>query len=133
MPSLLEAILLVLAPFAPPFSRCVWFHAEVLLLGAILLPRVRPMTAAVQVMGLLVEGRLTNDHRVLHRATWSARQGTCGSQTAGSPTASALMPCEPHIHVCRIDTRRCPAAGSRGEMSSRRDGTGAHKVQGHPR
>jgi hypothetical protein len=39
MPSLLDAILLVLASFAPLFSQRVWFHAQVLLLGAILPPR----------------------------------------------------------------------------------------------
>jgi hypothetical protein len=131
--SYLEAILLVLAPFALLFSQRVWFHAQVLLLGAILPPRVRPVTAAVQVMGLSVEGCLTNAPRVLHRATWSARQGTCRSRTACSPIASALMLYEARIHVRRLDTRRCPAAGSGGETTPRRDGTGAHLVKGHPR
>jgi hypothetical protein len=69
MPCLLKAILLVLAPFAPLFPQRIWFQAQVLLLGAILPPRAGPVTAAVQVMGLLAEGRLTNDPRVLHRAT----------------------------------------------------------------
>jgi hypothetical protein len=61
IPSLLDAILLVLAPFAPLFSQRVWFHAQVLLLGAILLPRLHPVTVAVHVMGLSVEGCLTKD------------------------------------------------------------------------
>jgi hypothetical protein len=38
MPPLPEAIILVLAPFAPLFSLRVWPHAQLLLLGAILLP-----------------------------------------------------------------------------------------------
>jgi hypothetical protein len=36
MPPLPEAILLMLAPFAPLFSRRVWCHAQRLLLGVIL-------------------------------------------------------------------------------------------------
>src|SRR5262245_65026389 len=71
-----EAIILVLAPFAPLFSPRVWVHAQVLLLGAILAPKARTVTAALRVMGLAMEPRFTNDHRVLNRATWSARQGS---------------------------------------------------------
>jgi hypothetical protein len=71
-----EAIILVLAPFAPLFSQRVWVHAQVLLLGAILAPRARTVTAALRVMGLAREPRFTNYHRVLNRATWSARQGS---------------------------------------------------------
>jgi hypothetical protein len=75
MPPLPEAILLVLAPITPLFSHRVWAHAQVLLLGAILAPRARTVTAALRVMGLAMERRFTNYHRVLNRATWSARQG----------------------------------------------------------
>jgi hypothetical protein len=76
MPSLPEAIILVLAPFAPLFSQRVWFHAQVLLVGAMLAPGARTVTATLRVMGLAAERRFTNDHRVLNRATWSARQGS---------------------------------------------------------
>ena len=41
-----------------------------------LAPRARPVTAALRVMGLALERRFTNAHRVLNRATWSARQGS---------------------------------------------------------
>lgn len=34
------------------------------------------MTAALRMMGLALERHFTNDHRVLNRATWSARQGS---------------------------------------------------------
>jgi hypothetical protein len=71
-----EAIILVLAPFAPLFSHQIWLHARVLLLGAMLAPRPRTVTAALRVMGLALERRFTNYHRVLNRATWSARQGS---------------------------------------------------------
>ena len=52
MPPLPEAIILVLAPFAPLFSHRVWLHAQVLLLGAMLAPGARTVTAALRVMGL---------------------------------------------------------------------------------
>ncbi len=76
MPPLPEAILLVLAPFAPLFSHRVWLHAQLLLLGAILTPGVRTVTAALRVTGLAAERRFTNYHRVLNRATWSGRQAS---------------------------------------------------------
>ena len=76
MPPLPEAIILVLAPFAPLFSQRVWLHAQRLLLGAILAPGARTVTAAIRVMGLAMERGFTNYHRVLNRATWSARQGS---------------------------------------------------------
>jgi DDE superfamily endonuclease len=76
MPPLPEAIILELAPFAPLFSPRVWLHAQRLLLGARRAPRARTVTAALRVMGLATERGVTNDPRVLNRATWSARQGS---------------------------------------------------------
>lgn len=75
MPHLPDTIIQVLAPFVPLFSECVWLHAQVLLLGAMLTPGARTVTAALRVMGLATERHFTNYHRVLNRATWSARQG----------------------------------------------------------
>ena len=76
MPPLPEAIILVLAAFAPLFSQRVWGHAQVLLLGAILTPGPRTVTAALRVRGLAMERHFTNYHRVLNRATWSALRGS---------------------------------------------------------
>jgi DDE superfamily endonuclease len=76
MPPLPEAIILVLAPLAPLFSNRIWGHAQILLLGAILAPGARTVTTALRAMGLAAERRFTNYHRVLNRATWSARQGS---------------------------------------------------------
>ena len=75
MPPLPEAIIPVLAPFAPLFSDRVWLHAQLLLLGAMLAPATRTVTAALRAMGLATERRFTHYHRVLNRVTWSARQG----------------------------------------------------------
>jgi hypothetical protein len=76
MPHLPDAIIQVLAPFAPLFSDRVWLHAQVLLLGAILTPGARTVTAALRVMGLATERHFTNYHRVLNRAGWSTRQAS---------------------------------------------------------
>src|SRR6266850_1444019 len=76
MPPLPEAIILVLAPFAPLFSPRVWPHAQLLILGAILTPGPRTVAAALRVMGLAMERHFTNYHRVPNRAIWSARQGS---------------------------------------------------------
>src|SRR2546422_6686890 len=72
MPPLPPAILLLVAPFAPLFSRRVWGHAQVLLGGAILTPGRRTVAAALRVMGLEQEPRFERYHRVLNRASWSS-------------------------------------------------------------
>jgi len=46
MPHLPAEILLVVAPFAPLVSDRVWVHAHTFLLGAILAPGPRTVTAA---------------------------------------------------------------------------------------
>jgi hypothetical protein len=46
MPPLPEAIILVLAAFAPLFSPRVWHRAQRVLLGAMLAPGARTVTAA---------------------------------------------------------------------------------------
>ncbi len=76
MPPLPEAIIPVLAPFAPLFSPQVWGHAQVLLLGAILAPGPRTVTGALRIMGLAMERHFTTYHRVLNRASWSGRQAS---------------------------------------------------------
>jgi hypothetical protein len=65
-----------LAPFAPLFSDRVWRLVQVFLLGAMLTPGARTVTAALRVMGLLGERHVTNSQRVVRRAAWSARHGS---------------------------------------------------------
>jgi hypothetical protein len=76
IPPLPDAIIRILALFAPLCSARVWRHAQVWLLGAVLTPGSRTVTGALRVMGLARDRQFTNDHRVLNRATWSARQGS---------------------------------------------------------
>lgn len=58
--------------FAPHFSRLVWGHAQVLLMGAILVPGRRTVTAVLRIMGLSDECQFQTYHRVLNRAVWSS-------------------------------------------------------------
>jgi hypothetical protein len=65
-------LLPLIVEFAPLFSKRVWKHAEILLVGAILAPGKRTVTACLRVMGLSQEKCFVNYHRVLNRARWSA-------------------------------------------------------------
>jgi hypothetical protein len=58
------------------FTKSVWGQAKMLLLGAILAPGKRTVSAVLRVMGLGSEGRFQNYHRVLSRAQWSALKGS---------------------------------------------------------
>jgi hypothetical protein len=58
--------------FAPYFSNLVWQHAQVLLIGAILVPGTRTVTAALRIVGLSGERKFETYHRVLNRAAWSS-------------------------------------------------------------
>ena len=71
-----EAIILVLAPCAPRCSPRVWRQAQVWQVGVLLTPGLRPVTAAVRVLGVAGAQHCTTDPRVLNRAPWSARPGS---------------------------------------------------------
>jgi hypothetical protein len=60
-----------LAPFAPLYSRRVWHHVQVLLVGGILAPAHRTVAAALRVTGLAQPRQLHRYHRVLSHARWS--------------------------------------------------------------
>ena len=64
----------VLAPFTPLFSKRIWQHAQLLLVGAILAPGRRAVSSALHAMGLNQEKRFHRYHRVLSRASWSSRE-----------------------------------------------------------
>ncbi len=62
--------------FAPLFSKRVWHSVLVLVVGAILAPGKRTVTAILGVMGMSQETHFPNYHRVLNRAAWSSRQAS---------------------------------------------------------
>ena len=66
----------VVAPFAPLFSKRVWQHARLLLMGAILAPGRRTVSSALRAMGLDQEKRFHRYHRVLSRARWSSLEAS---------------------------------------------------------
>ncbi|HEV8043685.1 MAG TPA: transposase [Rubrobacter sp.] len=74
MQTLPTTMIQVLAPFVPLFSKRVWRHAQVLLMGAILAPGERTVAAALRVTGLGHTRRFERYHRVLNRAKWSGRE-----------------------------------------------------------
>src|SRR5215208_2708136 len=74
MPTLPTKMLHLLNPFVPLFSRRLWPHVQVLLIGAILAPGKRTVSAALRVMGLGQTEQFQRYHRVLNRAVWSGRE-----------------------------------------------------------
>lgn len=65
-------IMRVLRPFAQAFSERIWDWVQVLVIGAILAPGKRTVSAILRVMGLSDERQFQNYHRVLNRAKWSS-------------------------------------------------------------
>ena len=70
LPARFAAVILC---FAPLFRQYTWRHAQVLLIGAILVPGQRTVTSILRICGLCRERRFVNYHRVLNRAAWSER------------------------------------------------------------
>jgi hypothetical protein len=72
MLTLSREYLTVISAFAPVFTKRVWQHAQVLLVGAILAPGRRTVTAALRMMGLSGDRHFQTYHRVLNRAVWAS-------------------------------------------------------------
>jgi hypothetical protein len=66
-----EFIALMVA-FAPLFSKPVFRHVQVLLVGAMLSPGKRTVTQALRLMGKGQDTHFQNYHRVFNRAVWSS-------------------------------------------------------------
>ncbi|HUS16507.1 MAG TPA: transposase [Chloroflexia bacterium] len=73
MCTLPPSIIRVLRPFEPVFSSRVWPWVTALLVGALLTPGARTVTAALRTLGLQNDRPFQNYHRVLNRARWSSR------------------------------------------------------------
>src|SRR3954462_3527677 len=76
-------------------------HAQVLRVGAILVPGQRTVTGILRISGLCWERRFVNYHRVLNRAAWSGRaagRGLLGLLLdAFVPTGPVLLGLDDHI------------------------------------
>lgn len=64
--------IMIFGSFARLFSKRIWKYAKILLMGAMLAPAERTVTATLRVMGLSLEKHFQNYHRVLNRARWSS-------------------------------------------------------------
>jgi hypothetical protein len=76
MPTLQAEYITMLGAFARLFSKRIWEHAQILLMGAILCPAERTVTAVLRIMGLSSEKHFQNYHRVLNRAVWSSLEAS---------------------------------------------------------
>jgi hypothetical protein len=74
MRNLPPQIIHVLRHFELLFSERTWQWVNILLVGAILAPGKRTVTACLRVMGLSQERQFQVYHRVLNRAKWSSRK-----------------------------------------------------------
>lgn len=73
MPDVLMSFVIA---FAGLFTKPVFNHVKVLVMGAIVSPGVRTVTNALRVMGLGRERHFQNYHRVLSRAVWNSLSGS---------------------------------------------------------
>lgn len=74
MLNLPPSIMALLNPFRPVFHQSTWDKVQVLLVGTLLAPGKRTVTAALQAVGLSQESSFAKYHHVLNRAVWSSRQ-----------------------------------------------------------
>jgi DDE superfamily endonuclease len=65
-------VLAVIQTFVPLFSVSVWPFAQTLLLGAIVAPGKRTVSAILRTLGVAQAPGFQNYHRVLNRAAWSS-------------------------------------------------------------
>jgi len=94
MPTLPAELLNLIVVFAPLFSKPVFQHAQVLVLGALLSRGKRTVTACLRVLGLRDEVHFQNYHRVLGRARWQALSASrilLGLLVALLPTGSVIV------------------------------------------
>lgn len=73
IPEIFETLL---EPLTQLFWLRVWQHSQVLLIGAVLSPAQRTVSAVLRVMGRSEEKHFIHSHRVLSRALWSSRKAS---------------------------------------------------------
>lgn len=71
MPTLSPEFISLMIVFRPLFSKSVFDHLQVLLIGAILTPGARTVANCLRLTGLESDHHYQNYHRVLNRSRWS--------------------------------------------------------------
>ena len=133
MRNLPRTIIQVLRQFELLFSEQVWEWAKILLVGAILAPGKRTVTAVLRVMGLSDERQFQNYHRVLNRAVWSSR---AVSRVLLRRRGSAFVPPDAPIvlglddHIERRRGAKIKARGIYRDAVSRMELCGSRGVAG---
>lgn len=74
MPNLPSSIMTLMQPFRALFQQQTWSKVQILVVGALLAPGKRTVTAALRAVGLAEEPDFAKYHQVLNRAVWSSRQ-----------------------------------------------------------
>ena len=110
VPQLLRAWL---QPFRSIFTAPTWEHALVLLLGAVLTPGKRTVSAALRVTGRDTASNFTRYHQVLNRARWSSRSA---ARVLLGLIVTALVGDEPVVIGLDDTIERCwgPKIAARG-------------------
>lgn len=105
-------IIPLLMPFAPLFSEPVFQRAVVLIVGAILAPGKRTVTAALRAVGLASDPHFQRYHRVLSRSSWYPREAArillCLLVRTFAPTGPLLFGIDEHL-----ERRRGPKIAAR--------------------
>jgi hypothetical protein len=114
----------LMTTFAPLVTNRVWPHAQLLLVGAILAPGTRTVTAAWRVMALAQAKACQQDHRVLHRDVWSGREG---ARRLLLLLVSLLAPPGPLIMGLDATLERRRGATIRAKGRSRDPGRASHR------
>lgn len=95
----------VISAFSPLFSRRVWPQARRLLIGAILAPGKRTVSAALRVLGLADDTHFVTDQRARLRARWSSLHASrillCLLVNAFVPTGPLILGLDNTIERCK--------------------------------
>ncbi len=116
MPTLPLELTSLIVGFAPLFSKPVFKHVQVLIVGAILSPGKRTVTAALRVMGRSDDQHFENYHRVLNRACWSSLSASrillSLLVAAFAPTGVLVMGLDEHHPSDAVASRLKPKAST---------------------
>ena len=128
MPTFPSEFQTVINPYLRLFSRRVFAHVQLLVVGAILAPGKRTVTAALRIMGLGQQENWHKYHRVLSRARWSAR---AASRVLLGQLVAAFLPAGPLVFGLdeTLERRWGPRIAARGIYRDAVRSSQAHLVK----
>ena len=128
MPTFPSEFQTVIIPYLGLFSRRVFAHVQLLVVGALLAPGKRTVTAALRIVGLSQQSSWHKYHRVLSRARWSAR---AASRVLLGQLVAAFLPAGPLVFGLdeTLERRWGPRIAARGIYRDAVRSSGAHLVK----